>query len=411
MSGRLPGRSAATIAILFCGMVAFLDGADTQSLAIAAPVMARELGIEPGRLGIIFSIGVLGGVLGAMTCGPLADRVGPKRILALSTLWFGVFQLATSFASGFSSLLLLRAFAGFGLGAAAPCFLALAAAHTTSDRRSTVLSMLWACFPFGALVGGVVNGWIVQHLGWRVVFVTGGVLPIVLAFVLLAVVAEAPRTRTPSPSAGSGGSDWHAPTWWTDPYLRERLLLLWCILFGAFGALAGIVVWMPTILVKAGLSPSLGGLVLSWHAVGALISMASAGYLTKRFGARVLAGGLFLGAVALIGTALVLPSFVWTATGMVVLGVLFGVAASGAIATAGALLPSEARSSGLGWSMGIGRLGQVLLPFLMGLGLERASPSAVLAALAVAPALLAIAAIRFAAIGRRPQSITMKNRG
>jgi MFS family permease len=253
--------------------------------------MARELGIEPGRLGIIFSIGVLGGVLGAMTCGPLADRVGPKRILALSTLWFGVFQLATSFASGFSSLLLLRAFAGFGLGAAAPCFLALAAAHTTSDRRSTVLSMLWACFPFGALVGGVVNGWIVQHLGWRVVFVTGGVLPIVLAFVLLAVVAEAPRTRTPSPSAGSGGSDWHAPTWWTDPYLRERLLLLWCILFGAFGALAGIVVWMPTILVKAGLSPSLGGLVLSWHAVGALISMASAGYLTKRFGARVLAGG------------------------------------------------------------------------------------------------------------------------
>lgn len=391
------GRTGTSIlAIGFCCLVAFLDGADTQSLAIAAPVMARELGIEPARLGTVFSIGVLGGALGAIICGPLADRAGPKRILFYSTLCFGIFQLATNYASAFWSLLVLRAIAGFGLGGAAPCFLALAAAYTAPERRSRVLSLLWACFPLGGLAGGIANGWLVQHLGWRPVFLVGGVITVALTFILLAIVTEAPAAPKTATSTGLLGRPSRLPIWWTDTAIRQRLVLLWCVFFGAFGALAGIVVWMPSILVKSGLSPAQGGLALSWHALGALISMASAGYLVERFGPRLLAGGMVGGAIALVATSLAIPSFALTAAGMVVMGVLFGVAASGAIAIAGAVLPPEARSSGLGWSMGLGRLGQVVLPFLMGLGLEHWSAAPVLAALAVVPALLAIAALRFA---------------
>lgn len=373
-----------------------MDGADTQSLAIAAPVMARELGIAPARLGAVFSIGVLGGAIGAMLCGPLADRWGPKRMLALCTLGFGLFQLGTNFVTGVPSLLLVRALAGIGLGGAAPCFLALAAAHAPAEHRARILSLLWACFPLGALAGGIANGWIVQHLGWREVFLVGGIAPVAFALIVMTVAPEAPaalahgRQRPVLP-----GGRRPRPLWWTDVALRHRIVLLWGILFAAFGALGGIVVWMPSILVRSGLQPEQGGLVLSWHALGALVSMASAGYLVERLGAWLLAAGLLLGAIALLFAALVLPAFGPTAALMVVLGVLFGISASGAIAIAGALLPSAARSSGLGWSMGIGRLGQVVLPFLMGLGLERTSPAWVLAALALCPALLTIAAVRF----------------
>ena len=86
----------------------------------------------------------------------------------------------------------------------------------------------------------------------------------------------------------------------------------------------------------------------------------------------------------------------WVATGMVLLGIMFGLAGSGSIAAVGALLPSDDRSSGLGWSMGMGRLGQVILPLLMGIILQRFGPVATLVGLSVVPAALAFAAWRFA---------------
>lgn len=398
MSGAPRAAPAAILALAFCGLVAFLDGADTQSFAIAAPVMAREFALAPAQFGIIFSLGALGIALGAILCGPLADRWGPNRMLALSTLTFGVFQLATAYATDFTSLLSFRILAGLGLGGAAPCFLALAAAHTSAARRATLLSALWACFPLGGLVGGIVNGWIVEQIGWRAVFVLGGLLPIALAVLLQLLVADAPRPASAAAPGAARGPDRGAPVWWRAPALRSRLLLLWGVFFGAFGTLAGIIVWMPSILVAAGLSPVHGGLVLSWHALGALISMAGAGWLIDRFGPRLLALGLLGGAAALAATAFAIPAFGWVAAGMVLLGVLFGLAASGAIAAAGALLPPEGRSGGLGWSMGIGRLGQVVLPFLMGMGLERFGPIVVVLGLAAVPALLAVAAWRFATL-------------
>lgn len=377
-------------------MVAFLDGADTQSFAIAAPVIASELSIESTQLGMIFSTGALGIAMGAIVCGPIADRTGPKRMLALCTLCFGIFQFATSFANSFVPLLLLRILAGVGLGGAAPCFLALAAAHASAERRAALLSFLWAFFPLGALIGGIVNGWIVVHFGWRTVFLIGGILPIVLAALLTVLVADTPSPASPSPSAAQLTGRKQAPVWWRERVLRSRILLLWCVFFAAFGSLAGVAVWMPTILVRSGFSPVYGGLVLSWNAVGALISMGAAGYLIERFGPQLLTISLLGGAVLLAATAFAIPSFAWVATGMVLLGIMFGLAGSGSIAAVGALLPSDDRSSGLGWSMGMGRLGQVILPLLMGIILQRFGPVATLVGLSVVPAALAFAAWRFA---------------
>lgn len=370
--------------------------------------MARQLSVQPVMLGLMFSVGALGVAAGAIVGGALADRVGPKRMLALFTFCFGVFQFGTGYASDYPSLLTLRVLTGFGLGGAAPCFLALAAGHTSVGRRSTMLGLLWACFPLGALAGGIANGLIVEHLGWRAVFLISGTIPIALAFLLFVTAAETPaygQRRSAEPFWQSG-----IPVWWREHQLRSRLLLLWCVFFGTFGALACVVMWMPSILAREGLSATDGGLILSWHALGALVSMALAGFLYERLGARMLVVGLFGGAAFLAATALVLPSFEWVATGMVILGVLFGLAASGAIAAVAAVLPAESRGGGLGWSMGIGRLGQVILPFFMGLGLERTGPVMAFCGLAAIAAVFALAAWRFAVLERRPY-ITVSSSG
>ncbi|WP_375396630.1 MFS transporter [uncultured Sphingomonas sp.] len=386
---------AAPVTIFLCCAIAFLDGADTQAVAIAAPLIARDLAIGPGALGVIFSVSLLGAALGAVGCGSLADRFGPKRVLLLCTLWFGGFQLATAQVDGYAPLFVLRFLAGLGLGGAAPCFLGLAAAQVAPRHRARLLGLLWGCFPIGGFVGGFVNGWIVEHRAWQTVFTVGGVAPLVVAALLAVLANEARRAVAPSGAASPRGDPFAL---WRDAALRRRMTLLCCIGFGAFGTLAGIVVWMPTILVGAGFRPGQGGVALSWNAVGALVSMTSAGFLLERFGARVLAIGFAAATLLMIGLGLSLGSLVAVAACMALLGVALGVAASGGIAATGASLPAALQSSGLGWAMGMGRLGQVALPLLMGLALQRGIPAGlVLAVSAALPLAGALAALRISA--------------
>ncbi|MBI3229455.1 MAG: aromatic acid/H+ symport family MFS transporter, partial [Burkholderiales bacterium] len=62
-----------------CSLVALLDGLDTQSIGVAAPFIAKLFGLEKPQLGPIFSAGLIGAALGALTFGPLADQFGRKR--------------------------------------------------------------------------------------------------------------------------------------------------------------------------------------------------------------------------------------------------------------------------------------------------------------------------------------------
>ena len=383
---------AALVTILLCCAIAFLDGADTQAVAIAAPLIARDLAIGPGPLGVIFSCSLFGAALGAIGCGSLADRYGPKRMLLLCAVWFGGFQLATAEVDGYGALLALRFLAGLGLGGATPCFLGLAAAQVAPRYRARCLGLLWGCFPIGGFVGGFVNGWIVEHRVWQMVFTIGGVAPLIVALLLAVLANEARRPVTPVGVAAARGDPFAL---WRDPVLRRQMTLLCCICFGAFGTLAGIVVWMPTILVATGFRPAQGGAILSWHAVGALISMTSAGFVLERFGTRVLIFGFAAAMLLMIGLGAALGSLAAVAACMALLGVALGVAASGGIAATGQLLPAALQSSGLGWAMGAGRLGQVGLPLLMGLALQRGVAAEwVLAASAALPLAGAAAALR-----------------
>lgn len=384
--------STARVTILLCCAIAFLDGADTQAMAIAAPLIARDLAIGPGPLGVIFSCSLFGAALGAIACGSLADRHGPKRVLLLCTVWFGCFQLVTAHVDGYGELLAARFLAGIGLGGATPCFLGLAAAQVSPAHRARLLGLLWGCFPIGAFFGGFGNGWIVGHGAWHTVFTVGGILPLVVAALLAALANDA---RRPADAAGAVAPRIDPFALWREPALRRRMIVLCCICFGAFGTLAGVVVWMPSMLVREGFLPAQGGAVLSWNAIGALISMTSAGFLLERFGTRVLMLGLAMATLLMLVLGMALGTFAAVAACMVLLGVALGVAASGGVAATGDLFPPALQSSGLGWAMGVGRLGQVLLPLLMGFGLQRGvSAGLVLASSAALPLLGAVAALR-----------------
>src|ERR1700747_2899207 len=83
--------------LLTCATVLFLDGFDTTAIGYVAPALAKEWNLGQGALGPVFSAGLFGLMIGALLFGPLADRIGRKKIIVFSTLAFGIGTLITAF--------------------------------------------------------------------------------------------------------------------------------------------------------------------------------------------------------------------------------------------------------------------------------------------------------------------------
>ena len=87
--------------------------------------------------------------------------------------------------------------AGFGLGGAMPSFISLGSEYVAKPRRAAVVSLLWAGFPLGGVIGGILGSWIIPAYGWQSIFIVGGVVPIVLAVVLALVLPKASQFPGP----------------------------------------------------------------------------------------------------------------------------------------------------------------------------------------------------------------------
>src|SRR5260221_4596530 len=177
---------------ILCGLVAMLDGNDTLLIGLGAPSLATALKVAPSAMAWAISGSWLGAAVGAIVFGWLADRFGRRTILIIAVLVFGIFTVATPFAPTLASLVGIRVLTGIGLGGATPCFIALASEYTPARVRGTVVSLVWAAFPLGIVVGGLANAWLLARYSWEAVFIVGGAVSLLVAVLLLAALPESP---------------------------------------------------------------------------------------------------------------------------------------------------------------------------------------------------------------------------
>ncbi|WP_124468546.1 MFS transporter [Burkholderia cenocepacia] len=375
--------------VALCALVNLLDGADTQSIGVAAPFIANALAFKMGSFGAVFAASQLGAALGALAFGPLADRFGRKTMLVVAVFTFAVFTLATLAAPTLVALIAIRFFAGVGLGGATPCFLTMTSDYSPRKQRGTIATIIWSAYPLGAAFGSFSNAYVLTHLGWQAIFIIGGILPLAITVLLILLLPESvqylaarsgDRVRIASILARMGQhvdekarfivegnkSNGVPLRSLLEGKLRTATMLLWVMFFFAFATTNVMVMWTPTLLHKNGISHPNTAIVLAFFNIGAFIGMAAAGRLIDRFGATRVLLPAFVAAAASIAA---LGSAHAVSIGSVFgacLGLSIGLGGAGAIAIASLLYAPAIRSTGIGWGMGSARLGQFVSPLVIG---------------------------------------------
>ncbi|WCM28608.1 MFS transporter [Sphingomonas sp. QA11] len=169
------------------------DGFDTMVMSFLAPAITQEWGASHAAFGLVFSATLLGAAIGAATLGLLADRAGRKKLVMVAILWFGLLTIACAFATGITSLVLLRFVAGLGLGGAIPNMLALAAEYAPARRRSTIVSIITWGTPLGAVLGGLIAPNVLMLADWRAMLLVAGIAPVLLVPLLWIGLPESVR--------------------------------------------------------------------------------------------------------------------------------------------------------------------------------------------------------------------------
>src|SRR5438309_5620128 len=176
--------------LLACAAVLFLDGFDTTAIGFVAPSLAREWSLSKGALGPVFSAGLFGLMIGALLFGPLADRIGRRKIIIFSTLAFGLGALATSFVQDVNALLAIRFLTGLGLGGAMPNAVAMTSEFNPRRRRATMVMIMFCGFSVGAALGGFLAAGLIQHFGLCSVLVVGDIEQLIMVPILQLMLHE-----------------------------------------------------------------------------------------------------------------------------------------------------------------------------------------------------------------------------
>ncbi|MBI6918454.1 MULTISPECIES: MFS transporter [Pseudomonas] len=385
--------------VLLCFLIVFLDGLDTAAMGFIAPALSQEWGIDRASLGPVMSAALIGMVFGALGSGPLADRFGRKGVLVGAVLVFGGFSLASAYATNVDQLLVLRFLTGLGLGAGMPNATTLLSEYTPERLKSLLVTSMFCGFNLGMAGGGFISAKMIPAYGWHSLLVIGGVLPLLLALVLMVWLPESARflvvrnrgtdkvRKTLSPIAPQVVAEAGSFTVPEQKAVAARnvfavifsgtyglgTMLLWLTYFMGLVIVYLLTSWLPTLMRDSGASMEQAAFIGALFQFGGVLSAVGVGWAMDRFnphkviGIFYLLAGVFAYAVGQsLGNITVLATLVLIA-GMCVNG-----AQSAMPSLAARFYPTQGRATGVSWMLGIGRFGAILGAWsgatLLGLG-------------------------------------------
>ena len=387
--------------IAICVAINIFEAFDLFAMAYAAPVLSQAWGLEPEALGFVLSAVFVGMALGSALVAPLSDHFGRRTVLcsALAVLTAAMFLTATS--ASVTQLLAYRVLSGIAIGAILPTVTTTVAEFAPERHRNLCVGVLHVAAPGGAILGGMVALALMTEYGWTSVFIAGGTVTALVTLLALALVPESPEFLLRQPGerglvklnatlarmgqrpvdADAAASLVRRPGSVGIRGLFEDnrvswSVLLWlcffCVIFGVYF----VNTWLPQVIVSAGLPLERAIYVTVIFNVGGAIGVFWMGLQSRARGVRPMLMGFMLCSFVLMVLFGFMPANVVLLS---VLAFLAGVFVNGSFVglyiAAVRLYDTRSRSSGVGWGIGIGRVGGIISPvvagLLIGLGLSR----------------------------------------
>jgi len=352
-------RERVALTIAMCFLAAILEGYDIQAFGIAAPKLVAELGLNPAEQGWAASAAMIGLVLGAFIGGRLADALGRKPVLLMSVVMFGIGALWTANCGSFVALLPARFATGLGFGGAYPVLIAIAAEVSTPSRRSAVTSALFCGMPAGGSLVSLYANIAGEHLDWRMIFIFGGVMPLVLVPLIWFFVAETRPSRDERANAKLLPALFGGGRAMTTILLASASFLALMVLYLFLN-------WLTSLVVAKGHLPSDGAAAAFAFNIAGVIGTLLLGYLTDIAGPRrsfALAYASILVSLYLLGTA---QSVIMIVAYSALLGVFTPSLAIVLYGLAPGIYPLNVRAAASGAIVGVGRMGTIAGPLLAG---------------------------------------------
>jgi MFS transporter, AAHS family, 4-hydroxybenzoate transporter len=410
--------------VVISWIITFFDGFDMISIGFIARPIMTQFHLSPVQMGNVFSIGLLGTLIGGFGLGWIADRIGRRPAVVWATFAFGVLTFLLAFANGYVWLLVLRLIDGIAIGGMLPVAWALNIEYAPKRYRSTIVTVIMIGYSFGAAMGGPVANWLVPTHGWPAVFMFGGVLSVVASIALFFMLPESVRfltTKKRDPALiarivrriapgrdipanatfvladeGEKTSDFK-PSILFQGELKWITPMLWiAYIFSSMTAFF-LANWGPIVVMSLGFSSA----AANWSGTANSVGGALGGLLLMRFTDN-------RGSIAITFMPLIaIPFLLWIAFGTVASPLLFGFSLFftlsflatlfligghfGLHSIAGIFYPSAYRSNGAGWATSVAKIGSIAGPWIGGFILASSLPrQQIFAVMAICPAVFVI---------------------
>jgi MFS transporter, AAHS family, 4-hydroxybenzoate transporter len=396
VAGWINGRRISTLQItvlLLCAAATALEGFDAQNIGYVAPAIIREWHSPAHDFTVVFVSGLVGLLIGCLVVAPLADRLGRRRVLIGSAVAFGVFSLATIEAHSIVSLSVFRFLTDLALAGGMANAIAMTSEYFPARMRSWMTVVMFCGFPLGASLGGVVAAAVIPGYGWRVVFIVGGALPLILAGLFQFLLPESIRylvvsgvdpekistilrridshSRLPDRPRFIMADEPLAGLTVKHLFTERRALgtvLIWTVFFMSLLDIFLLTSWLPEVLHDAGFSIAASAIATAALQGSGVMGSLAVGPVLDRRGCLVALLPLYL--LAALGIAGI--GFVGTTFPLIMLaacGAGVGIVTGQNVANAFAAMfyPTCIRATGVGWALGIGRIGAIVGPVVGGI--------------------------------------------
>lgn len=378
------------VILAWCFLIIAIDGYDLAIAGIALPSIMHSMDLPPTQAGLLVSSALFGMLFGNLILGALSEKIGRPRSIAFCVFLFSLFTAIAGLCTSPWEFAAARFVAGLGIGGVMPNIVAVMTEVSPQKKRATMVTIMFLGYAVGGIVAALTGKQLIESHGWPSVFMAAG-LPILLIPFLLKVLPESIpyliRENRPSelvtlvsklaPSYRyQTGDELVAPA--SETRIEAPLsqifgngrgistVMLWIQCFMCLFMVYALSSWLTKLMANAGYSTVSAMTFVLLLNIGGILGSLIGGILGDKFRIKTVLTCMYVLA-ALSLSLLALDVATWL---RYVLVVLAGATTIGSqivgCAYAGIFYSASVRATGVGWMLGMGRLGAIIAPILIG---------------------------------------------